>query len=105
MGALLILTFVFGFTFGAVAIVAAEAFGVFIVLNKLSKRSQKDLAKASAKVEQSEPDPLQSLEFLSIKQVIYDATQSCKSAFITLNSVFLYSCLVLELTEIILLRH
>lgn len=69
MGSVLILTFVFGFAFGVVAIVAAEAFGIFIILNKLSKRSQKDLAKANAKLEQSEPDPLQSLEFLSNKQV------------------------------------
>ncbi|KAL0535484.1 hypothetical protein IC582_029815 [Cucumis melo] len=68
MGSLLILTFVFGFVFGVVAIVAVEAFGIFIILNKFSKRSQKDLAKANAKLEQSELDPLQSLEFLSNKQ-------------------------------------
>ncbi|XP_038893872.1 uncharacterized protein LOC120082676 [Benincasa hispida] len=68
MGSLLILTFVFGFVFGVAAIIAAEAFGIFIILNKLSKRSHKDLAKANAKLEQSEPDPLQSLEFLSNKQ-------------------------------------
>lgn len=74
MGSLLILTFVFGFVFGVVAIVAVEAFGIFIILNKLSKRSQKDLAKANAKLEQSELDPLQSLEFLSNKQVFNGAS-------------------------------
>ncbi|XP_023001773.1 uncharacterized protein LOC111495814 [Cucurbita maxima] len=68
MGSLLILTFLFGFGFGVVAILAAEALAVYIILNKLSKRSQKDLAIANAKLEQSEPDPLQSLEFLSNKQ-------------------------------------
>ncbi|XP_022137263.1 testis-expressed protein 2 isoform X2 [Momordica charantia] len=68
MGALLILTFVFGFALGVVAIIAAEALGVSIMLRKLSKRSEKDLAKAHAKLEKSVPDPLQSLEFLSNKQ-------------------------------------
>ena len=82
MGSLLILTFLFGFGFGVVAILAAEALAVYIILNKLSKRSQKDLAKANAKLEQSEPDPLQSLEFLSNKQVF--------------NSGFLCSCFVSE---------
>ena len=74
MGSLLILTFLFGFVFGVVAIVGAEAFGIFIILNKLSKRSQKDLAKANAKLDQSELDPLQSLEFLSNKQVFNGAS-------------------------------
>lgn len=92
MGSLLILTFVFGFAFGVVAIVAAEALGVFIILNKLSKRSQKDFAKANAKLEQSEPDPLQSLEFLSHKQVFYGARNILEIS--VCNSQFRFCVLV-----------
>ncbi|XP_023542495.1 uncharacterized protein LOC111802383 [Cucurbita pepo subsp. pepo] len=68
MAALLILTFAFGFVFGVVATVAAEAYGAFVILNKLSKRSQKDLAKVNAKLAQSKPDLHQSLDYLSHKQ-------------------------------------
>ena len=73
MAALLILTFAFGFVFGVVATVAAEAYGAFVILNKLSKRSQKDLAKVNAKLAQSKPDLHQSLDYLSHKQVFYGA--------------------------------
>jgi hypothetical protein len=70
---LILIVLLFGFVVGALTIVAAEAVGVYFVINWLDQKTKKKEAQIASQTQDSlrELDPYQSLDFANNKKVVY----------------------------------
>lgn len=67
----MLIVLLIGFVFGALAIVAAEALGVYFIVNWLDQKTKKKEAQIASQSHESlrELDPCQSLDFANNKKV------------------------------------
>lgn len=99
----MLIVLLIGFVFGALAIVAAEALGVYFIVNWLDQKTKKKEAQIASQSHESlrELDPCQSLDFANNKKVMFVFNFLCIYMYLLIQSIsffvsfFLYFIIVI----------